>query len=71
MAIEESLTTILEREMMKAETSPLEKEATAAEIHIPNLEAEVPEVTTDSPGGEEEIDIQAVQRKELLVIPGD
>ena len=66
-----SLATILKREMMETETSLVDEEATAAKICIPNPEVDVLEVTMDSLGGEEDIKIQAIQRKEQLVILGD
>jgi hypothetical protein len=50
---------------------PLEEETLGVAIHFPIVEAVVPEVIVDSLGGEEEIDIRAVQRNEQLVIPGD
>ena len=50
--------------MINDEDGPLEEE-------IPGTEAIIPEITMDSPGGEEEIDVRAVQRREQLVIPGD
>ena len=50
IATEESLATILEREMINDEDGPLEEE-------IQGTEAVIPEVTMDSPGGEEEIDV--------------
>ena len=71
ISIEESLAIILEREMINDENGPLEEETPAEVIHPPNVEAIVPKVTVDSPGGEEEIDIRGVQRKEKLVILGD
>ena len=71
ISIEESLTTILEREMINDEDGPLEEETPGVAIHLPSVEAVVPEVTDESLGGEEEIDIRAVQRKEQLVILGD
>ena len=49
---------------------PLEEETLAVAIHLPNVEAIVPKVKVDSPRGEEEINIQAVQMKEQLVILG-
>ena len=57
--------------MMKVGDGPLKEEDPIVVIHLPNVQAIVPEVTVDSLGGEEEIDIQAVQRKEKLVILGD
>lgn len=71
IATKESLATILEREMINDGDGPLEEETPGVAIHLPSAEAVVPEVTMDSLGGEEEIDIQAVQRKEKLVIPRD
>ena len=50
---------------------PLDEETSIVAIHLPNVEAIVLEVTVDSPRGEEEINIRAIQRKEQLVIPGD
>ena len=47
--------------MINDEDGPLEEEILGVAIHLP----------MDSPGGEEEIDIRAVQRKEQLVILGD
>ena len=64
ISTEESLATILEREMINDEDGPLEEE-------ILDTEAVIPEVTMGSPGGEEEIDVRVVQRREQLVIPGD
>ena len=57
--------------MINDEDCPLEEEIPRVAIHLPSAKAIVLEVTMDSPGGEEEIDIRAVQRKEQLVIPGD
>ena len=54
---EESLSTILEREMINDEDGPLEEETPGVAIHLPSAEAIVPEVTMDTRGGEEEIDI--------------
>ena len=71
MATKESLATILEREMINDGDGPLEEETPGVAIHLPSAEAIFPEVTMDSPGGEEEIDIRVVQRKEQLVILGD
>ena len=71
IATEEILATILEQEMINDEDGPLEEETPGVEIHLPSAEAIVLEVTVDSPGGKEEIDIRAVQRKEQLVILGD
>ena len=57
IATEESLATILEREMINDEDGPLEEETPGVAIHLPSVEAIVPEVTVDSLGGEEEIDV--------------
>ena len=57
--------------MINDEDGPPEEETPGVAIHLPSSEALVPEVTMDSPGGEEEIDIRAFQRKEQLVILGD
>ena len=57
--------------MINDEDGPLEEEILGVSIHLPSAEAAVPEVTMDSLEGEKEIDIQAVQRKEKLVILGD
>ena len=54
--------------MMEVEAGLEEEEAPTVAIQIPNIEVTAPKVTMDSPGGEEEINIQAVQRKEQLVI---
>ena len=56
---------------MEDQVGPEEEEAPAAAIQIPTVEVLAPEVTVDSSGGENEISIQAVQRKEQLVIRGD
>ena len=68
IATEESLTMILEWEVINDGDGPLEEEAPTVAIHLPNVEAIIPEVTVDCPRGEEEIDIQVVQKKEQLVI---
>ena len=57
IAIEESLATILEQEIINDGDGPLEEETPGVEIHLPSAEAIVLEVTVDSLGGEEEIDI--------------
>ena len=57
--------------MINDEDGPLEEEIPGVAMHLPSAEVVVPEVTMDSPGGEEEIDVRAVQRREQLVIPGD
>ena len=57
--------------MINGEDGPLEEEIIGVAIHLPSAKAVVPEVTKDSSGGEEEIDIQEVQRKEQLVILRD
>ena len=50
---------------------PLEEETPVVAIHTHNVEDIILEVTVDSPRGEEEIDVRAVQRREQLVILGD
>ena len=49
---------------MEANDGPLEEDDTIVVIHIPNVEVVILEVTMDSLGGEEEINIQAIQKKE-------
>ena len=57
--------------MINDEDGPLEEETLGVAIHLPIVEAVVTEVIVDGLGGEEEIDIRVVQRREQLVILGD
>jgi len=50
--------------MINDEDGQLEEETPGVAIHLLSAKAIVSKVTIDSPGGEEEIDIRIVERKE-------